>query len=127
MAKIAVLRKQEMTLEEEIDLAGQLNQQIGAMKKQYEGIRESIQMKMEIPENQMEASLEGEEFVATLKYPEKTIIDPRALLKADKELFWQIVNVPVAAAKENLPGDVFHEISTVQVGEVPQLSIRKRK
>lgn len=127
MAKVAILHKQEMTLEEEIDLAGQLNQQIGAMKKQYDGIRESIQMKMEIPENQMESSLEGDEFVATLKYPEETIIDPRALFKANKELFWQIVNVPVKTARENLPGDVFHEISSVQVGEVPQLSIRKRK
>ena len=124
MAQSNLAENQLTAIESAILEYAEYHQKMKALEKAQSALRETILMMMPaIPEDAKESKVEVDGHSATLAYSTKTIVDARRLYKLDKDLFWRLVNVPVTAAKENVGPDVFHAITSVEVGE-PRLTIK---
>ncbi len=127
MAKTNLKVARQLTLEDLIDEYGELSEQKNAIDRQQKMLRQQIESQLELPEGAQVATAEGQVYKAEKYLPEKTAVDSRAVYEYDEDTFWRVAKITLTDAQAVLPGDVLHTVTTVTVGDIPQLKISRRK
>lgn len=133
-AAVSLLKKATPVsgLAQMIDRAGEINDQINALKSAYDDLRKKIAMRMPLEGTSGEKVEEyGAEYQAKHFYPVNKVINPEELYKylsrVDKGKFWQLVRVNLQDAEKTLPPVVFHRLAPPQESDTPRLTITKIK
>jgi hypothetical protein len=122
--KLTPIRPQ--TLPELIDHAGRLNVQKTAIENEYKAARREIEALLTIPDGQDKVVECGETHEAVYEYPVSTQVDILALFEETRELFFQLVKIPVGDLKLALDPIDFHRLTSPQRSNATKLTIQKK-
>ena len=114
------------SLPEMIDEYGALSERKRLIEKEQELIKQQIDMQINLGDEQV-ATADGEVYRADKFYPTKKRIAAEKFHAIDPDTFWRVASVSMKDATAVLTPDVLHEVTEVEVGLVPQLTISKRK
>lgn len=114
------------TLPELIDHAGQLNVQKTALENAYKAARKEIEALLSIPDGQDKIIAQGETHEAIYEYPISTEVDILALYELDRELFFQLVKIPIGDLKLAVDAVTLHQLTAPKRSNATKLTIQKR-
>lgn len=115
----------EETLTSLIERYYEMNSEKRALEKAQKELQQQIAGMLEIPIDEKEIVFLAGDLEARHYYPTLRWITPYDLYRHDPELLWRLGSVPLGAAEQALPADIFHEMVTVEYSNTPQLRIAK--
>ncbi len=115
----------EEILTDLIERYHETNMEKRALEKAQKELHQQIAGMLEIPIDKKEVIFATENLEAKHYWPVVRSITPHRLYEYDPEFVWRLCTVPMGAAEQSLPADVFHEMVEVRYADTPQLRIQK--
>ena len=114
------------SLPEMIDEYGALSERKRLIEKEQELIKHQIDAQINLGDAEV-VTESGEIYQADKFYPMKKRIAVEKFHAIDPDTFWRVASVTMKDATAVLTADVLHEVTEIEVGLVPQLTISKKK